>query len=146
MDDIQLSPALRDLPAHLVAKIKADEKQRRIKEMTMDKSQQKEIESMEELLHNQFFATIINCHKTFSKGKAVPMDTLCARTSDSSGKSKQEVSKLLKLFIQICPQVMKTKVINKAEQVLGYYNKAGPNFSQMEEDIKKALDCKRNGK
>ena len=74
------------------------------------------------------------------------MDTLCARTSDSSGKSKQEVSKLLKLFIQICPQVMKTKVINKAEQVLGYYNKAGPNFSQMEEDIKKALDCKKNGK
>ena len=35
---------------------------------------------------------------------------------------------------------------NKAEQVLGYYNKAGPNFSQMEDDIKKALDCKKNGK
>ena len=164
--DVQLSPALRDLPPHLIAKIKADEKQRRIKEMTMDKSQQKEVESMEELLHNrvsifytlvyfiiylllslfQFFTTIINCHKTFSKGKAVPMDTLCARMSDSSGKSKQEVSKLLKLFIQICPQVMKTKVIKGMEQVLGYYNKAGPNFTQMEDDIKKALHCKKNEK
>ena len=39
--------------AHIIAKIKADEKQRRIKEMTMDKSQQKEVESMEELLHNR---------------------------------------------------------------------------------------------
>eukprot|EP00093_Oithona_nana_P014019 14019.XXX_705263_704415_1 [CDS] Oithona nana genome sequencing. len=144
--DVQLSPALRDLPPHLIAKIKADEKQRRIKEMTMDKSQQKEVESMEELLHNRFFTTIINCHKTFSKGKAVPMDTLCARMSDSSGKSKQEVSKLLKLFIQICPQVMKTKVIKGMEQVLGYYNKAGPNFTQMEDDIKKALHCKKNEK
>ena len=74
------------------------------------------------------------------------MDTLCARMSDSSGKSKPEVSKLLKLFILICPQVMKTKVIKGMEQVLGYYNKAGPNFTQMEDDIKKALHCKKNEK
>ena len=51
--DIQLSPALRDLPPHLLAKIKADERQRRIKEMTMDKSKQKEIESLEELLNKR---------------------------------------------------------------------------------------------
>lgn len=54
-DDIKLDPSLRDLPPHLLAKIKAQERDRRIREMTMDKTKQKEIEMLEELLHKRVF-------------------------------------------------------------------------------------------
>ena len=74
------------------------------------------------------------------------MDNLCARTGDSSGKSKQEVSKLIKVFMQICPDVLTTKVYNKVEQVLGHYNKTAPQFDDMEKAIEKALHCKKIGK
>lgn len=59
-DEIKLDPALRDLPPHLLAKIKAQERDRRIREMTMDKTKQKEIAMLEELLHKRvcFFLSI----------------------------------------------------------------------------------------
>ena len=52
-DDIKLDPALRDLPPHLLAKIKAQEREKRIRNMTMDKGKEKEIGLLEELLHNR---------------------------------------------------------------------------------------------
>ncbi len=59
-DDVKLDPALRDLPPHIVAKIKAQERERRIREMTMDKTKQKELEMLEELLYKR-----VSCPFTF---------------------------------------------------------------------------------
>lgn len=58
-DEIKLNPALRDLPPHLLAKIKAQERDRRIREMTMDKTKQKEIEMLEELLHKRVIFSLM---------------------------------------------------------------------------------------
>ena len=71
------------------------------------------------------------------------MDNLCARTAQSSGKVKTKVAELLKLFMQICPDVFQAKVINKVEQVLGYYKKEGPDFDSMEKMIQDALNKKK---
>ena len=52
-DDIQINEKLRGLSPQVIAKIKAKERERRIKEMTTNKAQQKEIELLETLLHNR---------------------------------------------------------------------------------------------
>lgn len=91
----------------------------------------------------QFFSSIVNCHSTLRKGKAVPLDQLCARAAQSSGKSKQTVSDLLKVFMKTCPEVFNTKVYNKVEQLLGHYCKTAPDFDNMEKKIQEALSSAR---
>jgi hypothetical protein len=51
--DFKLNPALRDLPPHLLAKIKAQEREKRIRAMTTNKGEQKEVELLEELLNRR---------------------------------------------------------------------------------------------
>ena len=91
----------------------------------------------------QFFSTIINCHNKLKKGKAVPYDQLILRTADSSGKSKNEVTELMKVFLDECPEVLTVKTYNKVQQVLGHYNKVAPNFDGMENTLKTALSKKK---
>ena len=52
-DDIELDPKLRDLPKHVRDKIIAKQREKRIRDMTMDKTKQKEIELLEELLYKR---------------------------------------------------------------------------------------------
>ena len=91
----------------------------------------------------QFFSSIVNCHNTIRKGKAVPIEPLCARTAQSSGKNKANVLELLKLFMEICPNVLTVKVIMKVEQVLGHYRKEAPDFDSMEKAIQDVLNKKK---
>ena len=53
------------------------------------------------------------------------------------------MSKLLKLFLEICPNVFTVKVINKIEQVLGHYRKEAPDYDAMEKAIQEALKNKK---
>jgi len=139
-DDIELDPKLRDLPKHVRDKIIAKQREKRIRDMTMDKTKQKEIELLEELLYKRFFTSFVNCHNTHKKGKALPLETLRTVTAQSCGKNKNAVSELLELFIKVCPEVFRKKVINKVEQVLGDYRKEAPDFDGMEKKIQEALN------
>ena len=68
------------------------------------------------------------------------METLRTVTAQSCGKNKNAVSELLELFIKVCPEVFRKKVINKVEQVLGDYRKEAPDFDGMEKKIQEALN------
>ena len=52
-DDIKLDPRLKGLPESVLAKIRAKAREKRIRDMTMDKTKQKEIELLEDLLHKR---------------------------------------------------------------------------------------------
>ena len=52
-DDIKLDPRLKGLPESVLAKIRAKAKEKRIRDMTMDKTKQREIELLEDLLHKR---------------------------------------------------------------------------------------------
>ena len=73
------------------------------------------------------------------------METLRTVTAQSCGKNKNAVSELLELFIKVCPEVFRKKVINKVEQVLGNYNKVAPEFDAMEQKIQEALKKRKLG-
>ena len=92
----------------------------------------------------QFFSTIINCHNKYKTGRAFPFDQLCSRTADSSGKSKQVVTELLKIFILTCPDDLETKQIKKVNQVLAKYNRQAPDYDRMEKALKEALNKKKS--
>ncbi len=73
----------------------------------------------------------------------MPLNDLCARIAQSSGKPKPLVSNLLQLFLKICPEVFTTKVYNKVEQVLGHYNRQAPDFDGMEKAIQNAVNTRK---
>ena len=52
-DEIKLDPRLKGLPESVLAKIRAKAKEKRIRDMTMDKTKQREIELLEDLLHKR---------------------------------------------------------------------------------------------
>ncbi len=94
----------------------------------------------------QFYAAIVNCHNTCrKKGKAVPYAELCKIVSDSTGKAKATVITHVDQFMKICPGSMTRKTINKADMVLGHYNKHAPDYDGMEAAIKTELDKKKRG-
>ncbi len=53
MDDFKLNPALRDLSPALRDRILAREREKRVREMTTNETEQKEIEKLRELIHNR---------------------------------------------------------------------------------------------
>ncbi len=65
MDDFKLNPALRDLSPALRDRILAKEREKRIREMTTNEAEQKQIEMLQELMHNRVSKNIQSFKKKF---------------------------------------------------------------------------------
>ena len=112
----KLKKGLQGLPQHLIDKILAKEKEKRIRDMTQNKEERKDLELLKELV--PLATVIVNCHRNQRKGAAVPLDALCRVTADSHGKkSVQEMTKLIEMFIKVVPECMEIKKYDKISYV-----------------------------
>ena len=67
----------------------------------------------------QVSSFIVNCHRSIKNGAAVEMDVLTKKIADSygHGKSKEEILKLLKMFLNLVPECMEIRAYDRITYV-----------------------------
>jgi chromatin licensing and DNA replication factor 1 len=104
---------LRGLDPAILKMLVAKEKTRTVQEITQDSEKRKRLEIMDELILVAPY--IVNCHRSVKNGAAVPIDTLTKIVADSygQGKTKEEILKHVKMFLNLVPECMELKTYDR---------------------------------
>merc|ERR1719510_970118 len=107
--DPKLLKGLKGLPPALIQKILEKEKAKNVLDITQNSEQRKRIQLMQELITVAPY--IVNCHRSIKNGAAVKVDDLTKVTADSygHGKTKEEMRKLLEMFLNLVPECMELR-------------------------------------
>ena len=83
---------------------------------------------------------IVNCHRSIKNGAAVEIDILTKFTADSygHGKTKEEMSKLLAMFLRLVPECMEIKKYDRIEYVKK--KKDSPDINVIRANLQKLVD------
>merc|ERR1712141_77520 len=109
----QIIKGLRGLDPAILKMLVAKEKTRTWEEITQDSEKRKRLEVMDELILVAPY--IVNCHRSVKNGAAVPIDTLTKIVADSfgHGKTKEEILKHVKMFLNLVPECMELKTYDR---------------------------------
>merc|ERR1712223_1876899 len=128
-EEPKILKGLKGLPPALLQKILA-------------KEQRKRIEQMEELI--AVSSCFLNCHRSIKNGAAVEMDVLTKRVADSygHGKTKEEMLKLLKMFLNLVPECMELRSYDRVTYVKK--KKDSPDINAIKTKLQKLVDQEKN--
>ena len=83
---------------------------------------------------------IVNCHRSIKNGAAVERSILTKVTADSygHGKTKEEMSKLVSMFLRLIPECMETKNYDRIEYIKK--KKDSPDINVIRAKLQKLVD------
>jgi len=141
-EEPKILKGLKGLPPALLQQILAKEKEKSVKDVTQNTEQRKRIEQMEELI--AVSSCFLNCHRSIKNGAAVEMDVLTKRVADSygHGKTKEEMLKLLKMFLNLVPECMELRSYDRVTYVKK--KKDSPDINAIKTKLQKLVDQEKN--
>ena len=92
----------------------------------------------------QVSSCFLNCHRSIKNGAAVEMDVLTKRVADSygHGKTKEEMLKLLKMFLNLVPECMELRSYDRVTYVKK--KKDSPDINAIKTKLQKLVDQEKN--
>lgn len=83
---------------------------------------------------------IVNCHRSLKNGAAVEIDKLTKVTADSfgHGKTKEEMSKIVSMFLRLVPECMEIKKYDRIEYIKK--KKDSPDINVIKAKLQKLVD------
>ena len=83
---------------------------------------------------------IVNCHRNIKNGAAVEVNNLTKVTADSygHGKTKEEIMKLLKMFLNLVPECMELRTYDRTTYVKK--KKDSPDNNIIKVNLQKLVD------